>query len=82
MLRLLKNAKTYLFIRERLRPVLLHLPDAQPPQRVLEEVGATSGVVARLLKLANIDEGSPAVDQVVMQPHPVLVRHLQVRRKV
>jgi len=70
-----------LFIRERLSPVLFHLPDAQPPQRVLEEVCTTSGVVTGFLQLAGIDEGTPAVDQVVVQPHPVLVRHLKVRRK-
>ena len=65
-----------LFIGQGLCSVLLHLPDAEPPQGVLEELGSTS-LISGLLQLPGIDQGSAAVDQVVVQPHPVLIGHLE-----
>ena len=64
-----------LLVDQCLGPVLVHLLDAEPPEGVLEDVGARA-VAPGLLELLAVHEGPAAANQGLVQPQPVLVGDL------
>ena len=65
-----------LLIGQRLRPELLHLLDAEPPERVLEE-GAAGLVAGGLPEPGRVHEGAPGRHQGRVEALTVLVCHLE-----